>query len=268
MSRDQQLARRFGDGSVTPDCEIPDVWGTLSARGSVRRFKRKFVDRELVRHLCALALCSPTKSDLQQRDIIHVVDEEQKARITNLVADQPWTAEIPSLLIFCGNNRRQRHLHNMRGHPFANDHLDAFFNAAVDAGIALSAFVIAAEAIGLGCCPISGVRNRASELSTCLRLPEYVFPIAGLAVGWPADRPVVSPRLPLVTTVHENTFNDAAIDQMINDYDQRREAVHPYKTQRNTERFGLTDTYGWSEDKARQYAEPERANFGTYIRNQ
>ena len=53
------------------------------------------------------------------------------------------------LLIFCGNNRRQRLWHGWRDKPFANDHLDAFFNASVDAGIALTAagFVLPVAAV-------------------------------------------------------------------------------------------------------------------------
>lgn len=65
------------------------------------------------------------------------------------------------IVVFCGNNRRQRLLHAWHGVPFANDHLDAFFNATADADTALGAFVTAAEALGLGCCPISAVRNTA-----------------------------------------------------------------------------------------------------------
>lgn len=268
MAFDPHLAHRFGDTPETPIDDEPDVWRSLAARGSVRAFQARPVDTGLILHLCALALCAPTKSDLQQRDIVRITDQEKKSCITSLVADQPWVADVPSLLIFCGNNRRQRQLHDMRGHPFVNDHLDAFFNAAVDAGIVLSAFLIAAESVGLGCCPISGVRNRATELSALLELPNHVFPVAGLAFGWPADKPTISPRLPLSATLHENTFSDANIEQTINDYDQRRESAQPYTSQRNTARFGKAETYGWSEDKARQYADPERQNFGTYIRNQ
>ena len=54
------------------------------------------------------------------------------------------------------------------GYTFANDHLDAFFNATVDAAIALEAFVATAEAAGLGCYPISVIRNHAEEVSGLL----------------------------------------------------------------------------------------------------
>ena len=69
------------------------------------------------------------------------------------------------LLVFCGNIHRQRRLHDWRGRPFANDYLNAFFNAAVDAAIALCAFVTAAEVLGLGCCPLSAIRNQADAVS-------------------------------------------------------------------------------------------------------
>jgi hypothetical protein len=30
--------------------------------------------------------------------------------------------------------------------------------------------------------------------------------------------------------------------------------------------LGVAPFYGWSEDKARQYSVPERADFGAYVR--
>ena len=173
---------------------------------------------------------------------------------------------MPALLIFCGNNRRQRLWHEWRGKPFANDHLDAFFNASVDAGIALTAFVLAAEAQGLGACPISVIRNRAAEVSELLGLPQHVFPVAGLAVGWPAVPPKQSMRLPLDLTVHRNGYREGDVRGAIEGYDRRREAAQPYREQRYVEMFGKSEPYGWSEDKARQYAVPERADFGAYVR--
>lgn len=173
---------------------------------------------------------------------------------------------MPALLIFCGNNRRQRLWHEWRGKPFANDHLDAFFNPSVDAGIALTAFVLAAEAQGLGACPISVIRNRAAEVSGLLGLPQHVFPVAGLAVGWPAGPPKQSMRLPLDLTVHRNGYREGDVRGAIDGYDRRREAAQPYREQRYVEMFGKSEPYGWSEDKARQYAVPERADFGAYVR--
>lgn len=200
--------RRFGGAPDTP-ADDPALWRSLAARGSVRAFQDRPVDPAMVETLAALALCSPTKSDLQQRDIIIIRDQTQRLAIHAFLGDQAWVAGAPELLVFCGNNRRQRRLHDLRGRDFANDHLDAFFNAAVDAGIALSAFVLAAEAAGLGCCPVSAIRNEVDEVSRILDLPDHIFPVAGLAVGWPAKPAEVAMRLPLSQTVHIDRFNDA-----------------------------------------------------------
>lgn len=256
------LAARFSDGAELAAHQDSEALRRLAARGSVRYFKPEPVDPQLLRLLSALALAAPTKSDLQQRDIVIVSDPALRAAINALTADQPWTAGAPSLLVFCGNNRRQRQIHAMRRRPFANDHLDAFFNAAVDAGIALAAFVLAAESQGLGCCPISALRNDPEEVSRLLGLPDHVFPVAGLAVGWPAETPAISPRLPLAVTVHENRFSETGIEAAIAAYDPSRR----YRTQRFVEDYGEDPAYGWSEDKARQYSKPERAGFGAFVR--
>jgi nitroreductase len=267
---DSSLEQRFGADDLALPADAPQFHAQLATRGVVRSFTNDPVPYDLLRRLCALALCAPTKSDLQQRDIIIVDDAALKEQILSPLAEgrigQPWLRQVPALLIFCGNNRRQRLWHDWRGIPFANDHLDAFFNASVDAGIALSAFVLAAEAQGLGTCPISAIRNRAQAISDLLHLPQHVFPVAGLAVGWPSSAPKQSMRLPLDVTVHRNGYSEDGLREAVEDYDRRREAAQPYREQRYVDQFGKAKSYGWSEDKARQYAVPERADFGAYIR--
>ena len=123
-------------------CDAPDVAQTdpvlevMARRGSCRKFETRPVPDTVLEVLCAAALASPTKSDLQQRDIILVQSPQVRQKLSGLVSGQGWVAGAPMIAVFCGNNRRQRQLHDWRGVPFANDHLDAFFNAATDAAIA------------------------------------------------------------------------------------------------------------------------------------
>lgn len=93
-----------------------------------------------------------------------------------------------------------------------------------------------------------------------------MFPMASLAVGYPAAAPRPSVRLPLSVLVHLNGYSEQCLDSAIEKYDRRRQQVQPYSTQRCTEEFGVANRYGWSEDKARQYSHPERAAFGAYVR--
>ena len=170
---------------------------------------------DMLELLCAVALASPTKSDLQQRDIIILRSAEKRQKLAELVSGQEWVARAPTILIFCGNNRRQRLLHEWADIPFANDHLDALFNAIADAAIALGAFVTAAEALGLGTCPVSAVRNQAQQVSALLGLPQHTFPLAGLAIGYPRTRPEVSQRLPLNVTLHQDEFNESSLRSQV-----------------------------------------------------
>lgn len=261
------LKQRFGDGARKPDgFEPPAAWERMAGRGVVRRFLPEALAPELIDTLCAIALSSPTKSDLQQRDILIVEDPAIRARIAELLPDNEWIPGAPHFLIFLGNNRRQRQIHDWRGRPFPNDHLDAFFNATVDAAIALSAFIAGAEAAGLGCTPVSVIRNHADEISRLTGLPDHVFPIAGLGLGKPERPNWVTLRLPLSHTVHRDRFKEEGIREAVEAYDKRRREVAPYRTQRDVARFGEDPAYGWSEDKARQYAEPQRTDWGAFVK--
>lgn len=256
------LAARYSD--APPNVPEHDVLRAMLARGSCRAFRPEPVARETLELLCAVALAAPTKSDLQQRDIILIEDPKVRRALNDLLSSQAWTAEAPTLVVFCGNNRRQRMTHALHAIPFANDHFDAVFNATADAALALGAFVTAAEAIGLGCCPISAIRNEARAVSDVLHLPEHMFPFAGLAVGTPKHSPEIARRLPLSVTCHTDRYSETDVPDAIQRYDTTRH----YAAQRFPERFGHTAAYGWSEDKARQYSAPERADFGAYIRAQ
>ncbi|MDG2454118.1 MAG: nitroreductase family protein [Paracoccaceae bacterium] len=262
------LAARFDDA---PDAPVQHVQSealcTMASRGSCRSFKDTAVASDLIQILCATALSSPSKSDLQQRDIIVIDDPHLRQQLAALVPDQTWIADAPNIAVFCGNNRRQRAIHDIKGIPFANDHLDALFNAIGDAAIALGAFVTAAEAVGLGCCPISGIRNNAAAVSDLLGLPQHVFPFAGLAFGHPTSSPTVSKRLPLRMTTHINRYNEGDIATEVAGYDADRADAQPYVTQRLTDTYGTSDSYGWSDDKTRQYSVSERDGFGAFIRS-
>jgi nitroreductase/FMN reductase [NAD(P)H] len=233
-----------------------------------RRYEPDPIPDETLDIALAAALSAPSKSDLQQVGIVLVRDRARQATIGGWIPDMPWIAQAPLFMVFCGDNRRIRRVSELRGRPFPNDTLDMFMNAAVDAGLVLQAFITAAEALGLGCCPISVVRNHVEKLSALLELPPGVFPLAGLCVGYPAQAGWTSMRLPSAVTVHTDRYADADLPAQLEAYDRRREVGHPTPRdgQRFADRYGYSDRYGWSEDKARQYSVPQRHNFGPFIR--
>jgi nitroreductase len=261
------LAERFGE-SFPVDPALPGLeeLARITRHCVHRRFLPRTVEPGLIRLLCACALSAPSKSDLQQADIMVVRDKGNQASIAALIADMPWIAQAPSFLVFLANGRRLPQIAAMRGKPFPNDHLDLFFNAVADSAIVLATFMRATAAVGLGCCPISAIRDHAEVVSALLDLPERVIPLAGLCVGWPAEEARITPRLGLAVTLHEDRYGKDELARQIVAYDHRRDATRPYAHQRAPQRWGQAAFYGWSEDKARQYAEPLRANFGQYVR--
>jgi nitroreductase/FMN reductase [NAD(P)H] len=265
------LEERFGEPMPIPsDISDVSVLAPFAFHAMCRHYGDRALDRDLVRLLCACALSAPSKSDLQQRDIVEVTDPDIRQRIAALMPHMPWVGEAPGFLVFCANGRRLPKIAELRRKPFPNDHLDLFFNAVGDAAIALSTCIHAAESVGLGCCPISEIRNHAAEISDWLNLPERVIPFAGLCIGWPSGAgriaPKITPRLPLSLTLHENRYQETGFEATVAAYDKRQEATEPYGSQRDTDRWGVSADYGWSEDKARQYSKPWRVEFGRFVR--
>ena len=265
------IQARFGESVDVPEQleRNPELAG-LAGHRSHRAFTPEPVPPALLRTLLAGAFSAPAKSDLQQSCVVNVSDRSVHARIAALIPSMPWIADAPVLLMFCGDNHRIRRICELRGTPFANDHLDSFMNAAVDAALVMAGFIHAAQAAGLGCCPLSAVRNHAAEVSEMLGLPDHVFPVAGMVAGYPARDRKVTPRLPLDAFVHDDRYDDSAFEEWIASYDARRHAVLPLNPdrQRDPGRFGRAEFYGWSEDKARQVAVSEREGFGAFIRSQ
>ena len=264
---EEALTERFGE-SCPVDPQLPglDELARIASHRVHRRFLPQPVEPGLIRLLCACALSAPSKSDLQQADILVVGDKAKQRAITALIPDMPWIEQAPAFLVFLANGRRLPEIARLRDKPFPNDHLDLFFNAVADSAIVMTTFMRAAGAVGLGCCPISAIRDRADVVSALLELPERVIPVAGLCLGWPAEAGYITARLGLDTTLHEDRYSAGDVAQKIDAYDRRRDLRWPYRRQRAPERWGTATFYGWSEDKARQYAEPLRADFGAFVR--
>lgn len=265
----KELRDRFGldleIGSEAPDSE----WlRCLLVRRTQRRYADRPVPDGLVRLLLAAAFSASSKSDYQQASAIWLRDRVRRDRLAALFPDMPWIGAAPVFLVFLGDARRLERLGEMRGRPVDNGALEGFFNAAVDAALALQTCILAAETVGLGACPISVLRNRIAEVAAILELPGKVFPAAGLCLGWPAQTGFISMRLPPDATVHIDRYDDTRLAAAVDDYDRRRDARHSIKDrQRDPERFGAAEFYGWSEDKARQATAPEGAGFAAWLKS-
>jgi FMN reductase [NAD(P)H] len=264
------IERRFGDGGPSGDGAAENEFiHRVISRKTVRRYSDVIPSEGLLDLLVAAALSTSAKSDFQQASILRVTDPVQRAAIGKLFPSMPWIGLSPVFFVFLGDARRLQRVGQLRGKPVRNGTLEGFFNASIDAALAMQTMILSAESAGLGVCPISVIRNEVDKVAALLGLPDLVFPVAGLCLGYPQSEGYVSLRLPRQVTMHRDRYDDSALPGVIDDYDRRRDALHaiPKEQQRSNAEFGDAVFYGWSEDKARQAAKAEGAAFPPYLRS-
>jgi nitroreductase len=273
---EDRLAQRYGSPGSWPQVSsaavLPDSAGlaSLLQRRVIRDYLDQPVDPSLLNLLLDVAFSAPSKSDYQQATVIDVQDPGKRRELGSLTPAMPWVATAPAFLVFCADARRLEQVCVLRGRPKDNRNLEAFFNASVDAALVLQTFMIAATEVGLGTCPLSVIRNRLDDVVRILGLPPGVVPLAGLTVGYPASEGHVSMRLPAAVTRAIDTYSDDGLEAALSEYDRRREERHPTPAskQRDVAKFGISEPYGWSEDKARQANGNEGSGFGRMVRAQ
>lgn len=262
------LKNRYGSATeLGKGIDVTEQVIALLSRKSIRVFKDKPISRELLETLLACAQSAPTKSNLQQYSIIVVEDTSVRARLAPWCPRTKIIESVPGLVVFCADLRRNRHIGEFVGKQNKNNNMDSFLNAAVDGALALGYFVAGAEAAGLGCAPLSSLRDSIYGVSEVLKLPSGVFPIAGVMFGWPDTDGYVNQRLPQGAVVHYNAYDDTDLEKHISNYDQIRHAAHavPPERQQKTDLYGVADPYFWSEHISRQLSVPERAEFRAYL---
>lgn len=225
--------------------ELNEVLKSLNNHRSFRKYKEQPVGQDKLRMIIGAAQSAPSWVNGQQVTVIAVQNEQRKEQLSILSGNQKHVAAAPVFLIFCMDFYRAKLASELEGQPFeAAGDVDALLVGAVDVGIALEAAIAAAESLGLGIIPIGGIRRNTAKVIELLELPEYVFPVVGLCVGYPAEELPKKPRLPQQAVFHEERYNRDTLG-FIQGYNQtHREYL---KSQGMTER-------GWSETIAHFYA--------------
>ncbi|CQR58004.1 NADPH-dependent oxidoreductase [Paenibacillus riograndensis] len=185
-----------------------EVIRTLMNHRSFRQYRQEPVEPEKLKTIIKAAQAAPSWVNGQQVSVIAVRSEERRQRLSVLSGNQKHVAQAPVFLVFCMDFYRAKVAGELEGQPFeAAKDVDALLVGATDVGIALSNAIAAAESLGLGIIPIGGVRRHTAEVIELLQLPEYVFPVVGLCVGYPAEELPKKPRLPLEAVLHEEQYN-------------------------------------------------------------
>lgn len=181
---------------------------TINTRRSIRRYQDKDVDNTLLTQLIKEAERTQTMGNLQLYSVVVTRNEELKAKLAPAHFNQPMVTGAPVVLTFCADYRRTTLWAEQRQATPGYDNPLSFVNAMTDALLFCQTFCNLAEEEGLGCCFLGTTVYQPQSIIDTLQLPELVFPVATITLGWPDENPPLSDRLPVSTIIHEETFHD------------------------------------------------------------
>ena len=173
---------------------------------------------------------------------VRVKDPALKKRMSE-IGRQPYIAEAPLLYVFVADEHRNAIIAESKGVPTDSDTYGLagsyrFSQAQNDAVLALHAMETAAYSLGLGCVILGSLLNDVPGLIEALHLPQYTYPVLGLAIGKPDQAPALKPRMPRELQFFDDVYpsdDDAteSIKERIGAFDV---SVHEYYDLRNTDR--------------------------------
>jgi nitroreductase len=229
--------------SQPPDKVEPwnGVLQTLFAHRSVRAFSKEPVPEEWLRQIIGAAQSAATSSNLQTWSVIAVCESARRERFAALAGNQGFIARAPIFLAWCADLSRAHRIAAQKQHQLeGTDYLEAFLVATIDAALAAQNATIAAESLGLGACYVGALRNRPEEVAIELGLPQHVFALFGMSLGYPdpGKQSAIRPRLQQQAILHFERYSAEGEAEAIKSYDG---AMHDFQTEQKMKLIDWSD---------------------------
>ena len=197
----------------------------LLTRRSIRRYADREVSDQLLNRLFGEAARTQTMGNLQLYSVVVTRSAEMKDRLAPAHFNQPMVTGAPVVLTICADfNRTSQWARNRKAVP-GYDNFLSFQNAAIDALLFTQTLCNLMDEEGLGYCYLGTTVYMPQTIIDVLQLPQLVMPVATLTVGWPAEEPPLSDRLPVESFVHSETYRDYT-PQAIDTYYNYKEQLH------------------------------------------
>ena len=194
---------------------------SLIQRKSIRKYQQKDISKELLNELFEASFRASTVGNMQTYSVVVTREAEGKEKLAPAHFNQPMVKSAPVVLTFCIDLRRFSKWCEQRNAQPGYNNFEWFVTGAVDALLAAQTFCVAAEKKGLGICYLGTTTYNPHVIVEALNLPELVFPITTVTVGWPAEDPEQVDRLPIEGIVHEEYYHDYSPEDI--------DAIYAYK---------------------------------------
>jgi nitroreductase len=193
----------------------------LLSHRSVRKYLDKPISNEILNDIFECGVRSSNTGNMQLYSIISTQKSELKALLAPLHFNQPMVKNAPLVLTICFDINRFQKWCKINGTQTDFSNLLWLLNGTIDSTILAQNICIAAENLGLGICYLGTTLYNAPEISKVLNLPVGVIPITALTIGYPAEMPEISDRLPLKSIVHSEKYSDYSDDSIFEIYQEK-----------------------------------------------
>ena len=246
-----------GKGGIT---FTSDTIETLNKHVSIRQYTDEPVDDETILTLMRAARRAPTSSNMQTCSLIAVRDLETRRKLKAfMVGNQDHVDTCQVFFAVCGDISRVIRACELHGKTLART-LEISMVATVDAALVGMSLAAAAESIGLGTVMVGSIRNDPEEAARILGLPEGVFVVFGLCIGWPAERPAQQPRMPEELIFHFERYRQDSLDDHLREYDRQ---LAEYRRAIGQE----TPDTAWTSKMADRFPKPARPGMRAALEN-
>lgn len=187
---------------------------TVKNRRTIRKYQQKDIFCNLLNDLLEASFRASTMGGMQLYSVVVTRDAEKKAQLSPAHFNQPMVKGAPVVLTFCADfNRFSKWCKERNAEPGYNN-LMSFLNAAMDTLLVAQTFCTLAEDAGLGICYLGTTTYNPQMIIDTLDLPELVFPITTVTVGYPAEEPKQVDRLPVEGLIHEEGYRDYSVEDI------------------------------------------------------
>jgi len=197
---------------------------TITTRRTIRKYADREVSEALLNRLFSEAARTQTMGNLQLYSVVVTRSAEMKEKLSPAHFNQPMVRQAPVVLTVCADFHRTSVWARQRKAVPGYDNFLSFINAATDALLFTQTLCNLMDEEGLGYCYLGTTVYMPQMIIDTLQLPRLVMPVATLTVGWPAEEPPLTDRLPNASFVHDETYHDYTPAD-IDTYYQTKEAL-------------------------------------------
>ena len=223
---------------------MTEIIKLMKAHTSVRRFKEQALPQEDLTEILTAAQMASSWKNFQSYSVIVVRSQEKKDALYELVP-QEAIRQSAVFLLFVGDLNRAEKGARLHTDTFQPQGVEGLLISSVDAALAGQNALLAAESLGYGGVIIGLVRYKSEEVAELFNLPDYTYPVFGMALGVPNQNHDVKPRLPLHQVVFEEEYQEQTVD-VIEAYDRVQ-----------ADYAGARATTSWSQRLAEQFGQAE-----------